>query len=103
LPISTDDVAARITAYLQLCRDLGSGSSPGRRRRRQISRVISSDDQFVRLGAEESAAMVVSRERYERYTGELLARVGSHHAATSAPESSERFARRRPRGRATVV
>jgi selenocysteine-specific elongation factor len=30
--------------------------------------------------------MVVSRKRYERYTGELLARVGAHHAtATSAP------------------
>jgi selenocysteine-specific elongation factor len=88
--LETDDVAARIAAYLELCRDLGSGilelargvglATP------EVSRVISSDHRFVRLGAEENAAMVVSRRRYERYTGELLARVGAHHAmATSAP------------------
>lgn len=88
--LETDDVAARITAYLDLCRDLGSGILELARgvgmTALEISRVISSDDRFVRLGGEESAATVVSRKRYERYTGELMARVGSHHAtSTSAP------------------
>jgi selenocysteine-specific elongation factor len=88
--LETDDVAARITAYLELRRDLGSGILELARgvgmTTLEISSVMSDDDRFVRLGADESAATWVARKRYERYTGELLARVGTYHAmATSAP------------------
>lgn len=91
--LETDDVAARVAAYLELCGDLGSGISELARgvgmAAIDVARVISSDERFVRLGAEDNAAIVIAHKRYERYTGELLARVGAHHAAATSASGIE--------------
>jgi selenocysteine-specific elongation factor len=80
----------RVRAYLELCSDLGVPAAELARgvgmSTAEIVEIVSQDDGFVRLGAEESAAILVARKRYDRYAGELLARVRAHHRdVTSAP------------------
>jgi selenocysteine-specific elongation factor len=91
--LETADVASRINAYLELCGELGSPVPDLARgvgmETSDVARVIANGDRFVRLGAEDSAAIVVARGRYERYTRELLTRVREHHATVTSASGIE--------------
>ena len=88
--LETADPGGRVQAYLELCNDLGSAIAELARAvglsAVDVAALVSGDDRFVRLRAEDNAGIVVARSRYERYVAELLARVRAHHrTATSAP------------------
>jgi selenocysteine-specific elongation factor len=88
--LETSDAAGRAQAYLQLSAELGASLAELSRAlsmpQLEIEPLVSDDDRFVRLGADDSTAIFVARSRYERYTNDLLARVEAHHRdVTSAP------------------
>jgi selenocysteine-specific elongation factor len=88
--LETADAVARVAAYLELCDGLGATTANLVRgvgmSQSAVTRIVADETRFVRMGADEGTAVFVAGDRYQLYTGKLLARVQAHHeTTTSAP------------------